>query len=58
MKNSKTSKEWRTPSMEEVNLADTEYGGTTVTQFDNIYQDAAGNWGGTFVPETPENSHS
>lgn len=43
-------KTWENAEIVEMNVADTQYGGTTVTDFDNIYQNADGNWEGTFNP--------
>ena len=43
-------KTWENAEIIEMNVTDTQYGGTTVTKFDNIYQNAEGNWEGTFNP--------
>ena len=56
MKSELSIKNWETPSVEEVDLSETEYGGTTVTNFDNVYQNADGKWEGTFVPDEDTNS--
>lgn len=42
-------KSWVAPSIEELSVAETQYGGTSTTKFDYVYQNAEGNWEGTFV---------
>lgn len=43
-------KKWTSPEVQEINVSETAYGGKTVTDFDNIYQNAEGKWEGTFNP--------
>ena len=45
----KIMKEWNEPQLEEVLLSDTQYGGTSTTDFDDIYVNGYGFWEGTFV---------
>lgn len=49
MKNDSLMKSWVAPAMEEVKLADTQYGSSTETVFDNVYQNADGAWEATFA---------
>lgn len=39
---------WTNAELEEITFSETQYGGTTVTDFDNLYQNGDGNWEGTF----------
>lgn len=39
---------WSNPEVEELNLSNTNYGGTTTKEFDDIFVNAEGNWEGTF----------
>lgn len=42
-------KKWTDAVIVELDLTETQYGGQTVTEFDYVYQNADGNWEGTFV---------
>ena len=41
-------KNWMTPAVEELNVANTQYGSPIVTTFDNVYTNAEGYLEGTF----------
>ena len=41
-------KNWMTPAVEELNVANTQYGSPVVTEFDNVYVGADGYPTGTF----------
>ena len=41
---------WTDAELQEITISETQYGGITITDFDNIYQNAEGKWEGTFVP--------
>lgn len=41
-------KTWMNAELTEVTISNTQYGGTAVTEFDNVYQNAEGNWEATF----------
>lgn len=41
-------KKWEMPAVEELTLSETMYGGSTVTEFDNLYMNDEGNWEATF----------
>lgn len=40
---------WANPEVTEMDLTETQYGGKKVAKFDYVYQNAEGNWEGTFV---------
>lgn len=42
---------WDNPEVSEMNLTETQYGGQNVAEFDYVYQNADGNWEGTFVAQ-------
>lgn len=42
-------KSWEEATFEVVDLDETNYGGKTVTSFDNIFMNDEGVWEGTFV---------
>lgn len=41
-------KKWSAPVIEEMNIADTQYGGKSSIDFDDIYVNSEGKWEGTF----------
>lgn len=41
---------WTNAELMEITISETQYGGSSETTFDNIYQNADGNWEGTFNP--------
>ena len=43
-------KKWIAPEMSEMNVADTQHGGETISTFDDIYVNKDGVWEGTFNP--------
>lgn len=43
-----TMKIWLNPEIDELNIASTQYGAATVTEFDNVYVNSSGEWEGTF----------
>lgn len=40
-------KTWINAELAEVTISETQYGGKTVTSFDNVYQNEKGNWEAT-----------
>ncbi len=42
-------KNWNTPAVEEVKVSNTQYGGATVTEPDDVFVNADGKWEATFV---------
>lgn len=42
-------KNWLNPEVAEMEVADTQYGGATVTEPDDIFVNAEGKWEATFV---------
>ena len=39
---------WTNAELQEITISETQYGGQTVTKFDNVYQNDEGNWEATF----------
>lgn len=43
-------KKWNEAEVIELKVTETQYGGNVTNNFDYVYQNAEGNWEGTFVP--------
>lgn len=43
-------KTWNTPVVEEMNLSQTQYGGSKKNDFDDKWKNERGEWEGTFKP--------
>ena len=41
---------WADAELEVITISKTQYGGSSSTTLDNVYQNSEGNWEGTFNP--------